>query len=616
MKRVVAFLIVVLGGLFLLSACGRKEPVRIASKEFAENRILAEMFALLAQEKGIPVKRRIPFGNTFDLQEAIKEGRVDLYPEYTGTGLAMMGVPAVNDEEESLQTARNLFQRFGLNWMALLGFNNSYVLAMQSDEAVRRDVSRIGDLAGKTGEIRVGCEEGLLARPVDGFPALVRRYGLSPEPEAVVAPSREELYRKLVAGRIEVAVVQATDPQIEEFDLTILEDSLNFFPAYQGAPLVREAALLNHPSLGSALNRLGGRISNEIMRELNRSVELDGLEARAVAAEFLDRQGLLEREPPELERRMLLVAVPPADHRSRMLAQALEAVRRVFPNRGVEVAFTRDPGADLYEGKAFVAFLGAEHFFSVSPGRLPRVRDDMEAVAPVGHRVVHLIRRRADLRENPFRGVEKLGVGLEGSSSDHAAGILLDAYGAGEKIKTFFGSASAQARDVARGKLDALLVMAAPGDAKTMIILEDRRLALQAVSGWKRSDRQYRYPFLRLARIPEKLYPHLDENLETVSAQVVLAGPRPEAPALGDGDPVSGLRARRQAIPKGVKTSLIDALGIREALDPALPGETVSVVTARKEELPINPSPVVSTITALFVLALCGFFYLLVRRTG
>jgi glycine betaine/choline ABC-type transport system substrate-binding protein len=613
MTRRVVVWILLLTCATLPVSCGQKEPVRIASKSFAENRILGEMFALLAQEEGIPVERNIPYGNTFDLQEAIKEGRVDVYPEYTGTGLAMMGVPAVSEEDEALRTVKELFRRFDLAWLDRLGFNNSYVLAMQSDQAVRMDVSRIGDLAGKTGEVRIGCEEEFLVRPVDGFPALVRRYGFSPEPETVVASSREDLYRKLVAGRIEVAVVQRTDPQIEEFNLTLLEDNLNFFPAYQGAPLVREAALQDHPGLGGVLGLLDGRISNGTMRELNRAVELDGLEARAVAAGFLVREGLLERDPPELERRVLTVAVPPADQRSRMLAQALEAVRRVFPNRRVEVSFTSDPGEELYGGRAFIALLGAEHFFSVSPGGLPEVRDDVEAVAPVGHRVVHLIRRRSDLRKDPFKGVRTLGVGPEGGSSAQVADILTDAYAVEKRTEPVFGKVSKQASDVGKGRLDALLVMAAPGDAEIMIVLESRRLALQPISGWNRSDRQYRYPFFRLARIPAALYPGLDENLETVSSQVVLAGPRPEAPAIGDGDPVSGLRARRQRLPKGVKKSLIDALGIKEAIDPALPGETVSVVTARRDVVPVNPSPAVSVLTALFFLALGGFFYLLSR---
>lgn len=616
MKRCVVCWILLLACAVLAGSCGRAEPVRIASKDFAENRILAEMFALLAQEHGVSVERNIPYGNTFDLQEAIKEGRVDLYPEYTGTGLAMMGVPAVSEEEEALRTARELFRRFDLEWLDRLGFNNSYVLAMQSDQAVRMDISRIGDLAGKAGEVRIGCEEEFLVRPVDGFPALVRRYGLSPEPETVVASSREDLYRKLVAGRIEVAVVQRTDPQIEEFNLTLLEDNLNFFPAYQGAPLARRAVLVNHPDLEGILNRLDGRISNETMRELNRAVELDGLEARAVAAEFLVREGLLERDPPELERRVLTVAVPPADQRSRLLAQALEAVRRVFPNRRVEVSFTPDPGADLYNGNAFIAFMGAEHFFSVSPGRLPQVRDDVEAVAPVGHRVIHLVRRRSDRRKEPFSGVRRLGVGPEGGGSAQVAGILTDAYGVGEQVEVVFGRVSEQARAVGSGALDALLVMAAPGDAETMLILENRSLALQPISGWNRSDRQYRYPFFRLARIPEALYPGLDESVETVSAQVVLAGPRPETLAIGDGDPVSGLRARRQPIPDGVKRSLVDALGIKEAIDPALPGESVSVVTARRDVLPVNPSPLVSALTALFFLALGCFFYMLSRSNG
>jgi len=85
------------------------------------------MFALLASEAGVPETRMIPFGNTFDLQEALKGGEIDIYPEYTGTGLAMMGVPTISSGELALQKVRDLFSPYGAVWLDPLGFNNSYV---------------------------------------------------------------------------------------------------------------------------------------------------------------------------------------------------------------------------------------------------------------------------------------------------------------------------------------------------------------------------------------------------------------------------------------------------------------------------------------------------------
>lgn len=111
MRRLLGFLIVFLA---LLGGCTGQEPLRVASKESAENRILAEMFVIMAREANVAVKRNIPYGNTFDLQEAIKEGKIDLYPEYTGTGLSMMGMPSMSDGDQALETVRKVFSRFDL----------------------------------------------------------------------------------------------------------------------------------------------------------------------------------------------------------------------------------------------------------------------------------------------------------------------------------------------------------------------------------------------------------------------------------------------------------------------------------------------------------------------
>ncbi|MGM0428505.1 MAG: glycine betaine ABC transporter substrate-binding protein, partial [Thermodesulfobacteriota bacterium] len=487
---------------------------------------------------------------------------------------------------------------------------------MQPDLAAQMQISQIGDLATQANKIRMGCEEEFLARPVDGFQPLMRHYGFSQKLEVVVADSREKLYRDLVAGGTDVCVVQRTDPQIQEFGLMVLEDNLDFFPAYQGVPLVREETLSRFPELREVINRLSGKVNDQVMRELNREVELDGLEIQAVATRFLVDRDLITQKPPELKHRRLVVGIPPSGHRSRILAKSLDAVRRVFPKRRVEVETFPFPKEALLNGKAFLALLGAESFFVVQPGLLPKTREYMEAIAVAGFQMAHLIRRKNDLREKPFAGIRRLGIGPAEGSAEQAAAVLLDAYGRTEKTKVVSGDVSEQIKKVINGHLDGMLFMAAPGDAKMILLLEDPKLSLQPIFDWKQEDRQYRYPFFRLARIPEGTYSGMKTALETVGAQVVLTGPRPDAPTLGDGDPVSGLRVQRQPIPRGIKQALVNALGDKEVIDPTLPGERVSMVTAHRDVLSLNPSPGISAITALFLLALGGFFYVLLRKKG
>lgn len=611
MRRLIGLFIIIL---ISVGGCTSQEPLRIASKETAESRILAEMFVIMAGEANVPVKRNIPYGNTFDLQEAIKEGRIDLYPEYTGTGLSMMGMPSMSDGDKAMETVREIFSRFDLRWLDRLGFNNTFIMVMPSDTAAQMGVDSIGDLVGRTAELQLGCPEVFMARPVDGYPALIRRYGFSPEPEVMVTESREELYRELLTGRIDAAVVHSTDPQIEEFGLNVLRDNLDFFPVYQGAPLIREAALERYPGLREKLEKLAGLIDNETMRELNRRVMLDGFESRAVAENFLIKHDLFVKKTPELQHRELVLAVPPTDHRSTLLAKALDATRRVFPNRRVEVRSSISPIQDMTDGEAFLSLLGAESFYEVRSGDLPELLADIEAVAPVGFRMVHLIKRDNMVTPTPFGGVKKLGVGLEKGSSEQAAEIMLDAYEQADRIRMVNGGVEDLADQLLKGEIDGILTIASPGDAQMVKVLSENRLVLQPISGWDSLDRQYRYPFFRLARISSGIYPGLEVSVETVSSQVVLAGPKPDKPVFGDGDPVSGLRTQRQAIPRGVKQSLVNNLGVKETIDPTLPGERVTVVSARKDVQPINPAPGVSLITALFLAALGFFFYRLRSR--
>lgn len=606
MKRLCCFSLIFL---FLLTGCTSREPLRIASKDSAENMILAEMFAVMAGEADVPVKRNIPYGNTFDLQEAIKEGRIDLYPEYTGTGLSMMGMPSMSNGDEAMAAVREVFKRFDLRWLDRLGFNNTFVMVMPSDTAAQLGVESIGDLVSHSEGLHLGCPEVFMARPVDGYPALIRRYGFSPEPEVTVTEGREALYRDLVTDRIDAAVVHSTDPQIEEFGLEVLKDNLNFFPVYQAAPLVRAAALKRYQGLQDKLEKLVGLIDNETMRELNRKVMLDGYEARVVAENFLIEHDLYVKKPPELQRRELVLVIPSTDHRSALLAKALDATRRVFPNRRVEVRSSQDPVREMIEGEAFLTLLGAESFYKVNPGDLPELKENIEAVAPVGFRVIHLIKPSKMVTALPFEGVSRLGVGPADGSSEQAAKILLDAYGRSDQVRLVNGKVEELADQLANGHIEGLLTIASSGDAQMVKMLSEKGLVLQPVTRWDSRDRQYRYPFFRLARINPGIYPGLREPVETVGAQVVLAGPRPDKPMLGDGDPVSGLRTQRQAIPLGVKQSLAKTLDVKETIDPTLPGERVTTVSARKDVQPINPAPEVSLITLVLLAALGFFFY-------
>ncbi|MFW6332676.1 MAG: glycine betaine ABC transporter substrate-binding protein [Thermodesulfobacteriota bacterium] len=603
-------------------SCQKTEPIRVGSKNFSENKILAHMIRLVAKQEKLPVHPSIVYGNTFDLQEAIKRGEIQVYPEYTGTGALLMGSAPAEEREASYTRVQELFEPFGLVWQKRFGFDNAYTLVMTNQRAVSLDVKTISDLAALEQRLVFGADPEFMARPVDGFSSLIRRYGISPEPDIVREETRKEIFRDLIQGKTQVAVAQKTDPQILEYGLVILEDDLDFFSVYEPAPVVRQDALKKYEALGPALEKLGGVLDVKTMRILNHWADISGVDERIVAERFLRKQGLITLSETLPKQRELVIAAPPADHRTELTALVSEAVRSAVPNRELEIRSFEDPVQTLSEGGAFAAVLGAEHFFKLQPKQLPERSDQIEAIAPVGHRFGHLIRKKSavigensDSTQGPFAGMDRLGVGVENSSSARMARILLDAYDALSRVTQVTGPLNTLIEALKKDRLDAVFIMTIPGDFHVAQILEDSDLDLQSIGAWRHRDRRFRYPFIHEGRITPSIYPELERPVDTVHTQVVIAGPRmPEQVALGDGDPMSGLRTKRQPIPLALKKKLVAGTGLTETIDPALPGENVSLLSRRREALPLNPQPAVSLVTGLFFILFIGLLFALFKK--
>ena len=217
-------------------------PVVVGSKNFAENRLLAEMFAqLIEQRAGLAVTRRFNMAGTQVLFEGLRTGAIDVYPEYTGTGwVSILKRPARGTPPEVLARVRREFlRRWKLVWLAPLGFENAYELAIRKQTAERHRLRTISDLAGVAGALRGGFGYEFVGRP-DGLPGLLKTYGLR---FFEVRRLQQTLkYQAAAAGRVDVIDVYTTDGRISLSGLVILEDDRGFFPPYQAAPLVRAAA--------------------------------------------------------------------------------------------------------------------------------------------------------------------------------------------------------------------------------------------------------------------------------------------------------------------------------------------------------------------------------------
>lgn len=267
----------------------------VGSKNFTESRILGEILAqTVAAHTKLEVEHRANLGGTLLCWTALEAGRIDAYPEYTGTAWAVvLKEPGkITDPLRAFLTVQDgCRDRFDVEWLAPFGFENAYALAMGEARADALGVRRISDLVPLAGELRAGFSVEYLNRE-DGWPGLRDHYGLD---FAEVRGMEHALtYEALAAGGIDVLDAYTTDAKLLRFPLRVLVDDLDFYPPYHAAPVVRGATLREHPELREALERLAFAIDESRMVRMNHAVEAEGRDFADVAHEFLVEVGVLD----------------------------------------------------------------------------------------------------------------------------------------------------------------------------------------------------------------------------------------------------------------------------------------------------------------------------------
>ncbi|MBI2082457.1 MAG: ABC transporter permease subunit [Deltaproteobacteria bacterium] len=284
--------------LFMLlpSLLDANDVIRIGSKKFTEGYLLSEITAQLIEAKtNLKVERKFGLGGTVVCFEALKNGSIDLYPEYTGTAIeVLLHGQGILD----FQGLKKIFlKEFRLEWLEPFGFNNTYALAVSKGQ-VPETVSRISDLRPHP-EYRYGLSHEFLERG-DGWPSLSQAYFLTPK--EVRGLDHGLAYESIAAGKVDVIDAYSTDAKIRKFDLRLLEDDRQFFQKYLAAPLVRNDFLLHHPEVRDVLNLVAGKISEEKMQHLNAAVELDGKSFSEATTSFLVEEGLIPKQQTVVSR--------------------------------------------------------------------------------------------------------------------------------------------------------------------------------------------------------------------------------------------------------------------------------------------------------------------------
>lgn len=263
----------------------------VASKPFGESYLLAEMFAQTLESRGIAVDRRPGLGATEIAFGALRAGAIDVYPEYTGTGLlAILHEEPGGDARTVFRRVAGEFERrWGVRWLPPLGFQNTYAIAVRRETAARYGLRTLSDLGRAGGSLTAGFTPDFTGR-ADGLPGLKRVYGFHPRQVRTLLQAVK--YPALAAGRVDVIDGYSTDGFIARYDLAVLEDDRAFFPPYEAAALVSRRLARDDPAAVSALAELSGRLDERTMRALNRRVEVEGADVARVARDALREMGV------------------------------------------------------------------------------------------------------------------------------------------------------------------------------------------------------------------------------------------------------------------------------------------------------------------------------------
>jgi osmoprotectant transport system permease protein len=296
-RLVIAFtsIIVVAAGAFTVySKASAGDKIVIGSKNFSEQLILGNMLAdLVESNTDLKVERKMNLGGSQVAFSAIKNGDIDMYVEYTGTGLVnILNQSPQSDPDKVYDYVKKEFkEKFGIDFLKPLGFNNTYALAVRQDTAQHYNLNTISDLAKVSDSMIMGPTIEFPNRE-DGLIGLSKTYNLKfKDVQAVDGGLR---YTALDNHKSDVIDAFSTDGLIEEFGLKVLKDDKNFFPPYYAVPIVKEETLKEHPELEEALNTLAGKLTDDKMRKLNYKVDSLKESPAKVAKEFLKEEGLIK----------------------------------------------------------------------------------------------------------------------------------------------------------------------------------------------------------------------------------------------------------------------------------------------------------------------------------
>ncbi|WAH36294.1 ABC transporter substrate-binding protein [Alicyclobacillus dauci] len=275
------------------TGCGTNDnTIVIAGKNFPEQDIMADVMKLLIEHDTNLHVKMYTWLDSSVTWNAMKQGKIDAYVEYTGTGLVnVLHEPPQSDPQKVYNLVKKQFeQKYHVTWLNPIGFNNTYAMVMTQSEASKLGIHTISQMAAKSDQFRLGAEQEFVTRQ-DTLKALQRVYHVNFKDVKTMDIGLK--YVALANGQVDVADGYSTDGDIPHLHLVVLQDDKHVFPPYYACPVIRDSVLKAHPELKTVLNKLSGKISDAEMQKLNEQVVIEHKPAMEVAKAWLQQQGLI-----------------------------------------------------------------------------------------------------------------------------------------------------------------------------------------------------------------------------------------------------------------------------------------------------------------------------------
>ena len=290
-KKVFAVLIAALMGLSL-TACGgsgsSEKTIVLGSKDFTENEIVAEIYGLALEDAGFTVERKMNIASSVVHQSVISE-EIDLYPEYTGTGLiSILKKEALTDQEEVYQTVKEAYnEQFDLTWLDYAQANDGQGLFISRKASDEYGITTISQLQANAEKLRF-ASQGEFDEREDGIPGLEKIYGPFHWKSSKIYDNGLK-YQVVENDEADVAPAYTTEGRLIETDkFVLLEDDQHMWPPYNIAPVVRNEVLEQYPEIVEILNDISSKLDTEVVTQLNAKVDIDQEEYEDVAADFYE----------------------------------------------------------------------------------------------------------------------------------------------------------------------------------------------------------------------------------------------------------------------------------------------------------------------------------------